>query len=727
MKIFPHYKQYDAMDCGPTCIRIIAKNYGKNFSLEQLRKLCYINRQGVSLLGINQAAEAIGFRTRAYKLSFKDLKELNLPCIVHWGQKHFVVVYKISKKYVWVSDPAIGKVKYEHKEFLKHWLATQKGEVAQGVALELEKTPDFDNQEETKDKTGFKFLFKYLLNYKKLIVQLVLGLIVGSFLQLVFPFLTQAIVDYGINNQDINFIYLILIAQLVLFFSESAVDIVRSWILLHIGTRVNISLVSDFLMKLLKLPLNFFDIKMLGDILQRVHDHQRIETFLTGTTLWAAFSFFNLIIFGIVLFIYNPLIFIVFLFATIIYFLWIIIFLKKRQVIDYDRFKQLSDNRNHLIQMINGVQDIKLNNSETLKRWEWENIQAQLFKVNIKALALEQYQGVGAQIINHLKNIIIVFLAAKAVIDGEMTLGMMMAVQYIVGQLNAPVNQLINFIRTAQDAKISLERLGEIHNTENEENIHEEKIEIIPENGDLNINNLTFSYGGPNTPKALNDINLHIPQGKITALVGASGSGKTTLVKLLLKFYEPNNGSISLGDINLKNLRNTTWRNKCGVVMQDGFIFSDTIANNIAFGFESIDIDRLIHAVKVANIQNHIESLPLGYNTKIGSDGIGLSAGQKQRLLIARAVYKNPEYLFFDEATNALDANNEKVIMSNLDDFFEGKTVVVVAHRLSTVKNAHQIVVLDNSKIVERGTHDELVKQKGAYFNLVKNQLELGN
>lgn len=726
MKIFPHYKQYDAMDCGPTCIRIIAKYYGKNFSLEQLRKLCYINRQGVSLLGINQAAEAIGFRTRAYKLSFKDLKELKLPCIVHWGQKHFVVVYKINKKYVWVSDPAIGKVKYEHKEFLKHWLATQKGDVAQGVALELEKTPDFDNQVESKDKTGFKFLFKYLLNYKKLIVQLILGLIVGSFLQLVFPFLTQAIVDYGINNQDINFIYLILIAQLVLFVSESAVDIVRSWILLHIGTRVNISLVSDFLMKLLKLPLNFFDIKMLGDILQRVHDHQRIETFLTGTTLWAAFSFFNLIIFGFVLFIYNPLIFIVFLIATVIYFLWIIIFLNKRKVIDHDRFKQLSDNRNHLIQMINGVQDIKLNNSETLKRWEWENIQARLFKVNIKALALEQYQGVGAQIINHLKNIIIVFLAAKAVIDGEMTLGMMMAVQYIVGQLNAPVNQLINFIRTAQDAKISLERLGEIHNTENEENIHEDKIEIIPENGDLNIRNLTFSYGGPNTPKALDNINLHIPQGKVTALVGASGSGKTTLVKLLLKFYEPNNGSISSGDINLKNLRNSTWRNKCGVVMQDGFIFSDTIANNIAFGFESVDIDRLMHAVKVANIQNHIESLPLGYNTKIGGDGVGLSAGQKQRLLIARAVYKNPEYLFFDEATNALDANNEKVIMNNLDDFFEGKTVVVVAHRLSTVKNAHQIVVLDNSNILEIGTHEELVKQKGAYFNLVKNQLELG-
>lgn len=712
------------MDCGPTCLRMVAKHYGKSFSLQYLREQCSIDRQGVTLLAINQAAEKMGFRTRAMKLSFEDLQEIHLPSIVHWGQNHFVVVYKINNKNVWVADPGIGNVKYTHEEFLKKWISTVANDTEVGVALELQTTPTFFTQEEVVNKTGFSFLFKYLYNYKKLIVQLVLGLFIGSLLQLAFPFLTQAIVDFGIQNQDISFIYLILIAQLVLFVSQSLVDIIRSWILLHIGTRINIALISDFLIKMLKLPLGFFDSKMIGDLLQRIQDQNRIETFLTSSSLGIVFSFFNLIIFGIVLLIYSPIIFLVFLISSLIYIAWVFIFLNRRKIIDHEKFKQLSDNRSHLIQIINGVQDIKLNNSETLKRWEWENIQAKLFKVNIKSLTLEQTQGIGAQIINQLKNILIVFLAAKAVIDGQMTLGMMMAVQYIVGQLNGPIAQLIDFVRSAQDAKISLERLGEIHNANNEEN-DEQKIEVLPQEGSLKLEKISFSYGGAMNTKALDDVSFTIPQGKTTAIVGTSGSGKTTLVKLLLKFYEPQEGTIKLGEAYLKNIGNAVWRKKCGVVMQDGYIFNDTIAKNIAFGDEIIDKEKLLHAVKIANIEDYINTLPLGYNTKIGNEGVGLSAGQKQRMLIARAIYKNPDYLFFDEATNALDANNEKIIMQNLSNYTLGKTVIVVAHRLSTVKNADQILVLEQGKLIEQGTHQTLAAQKGKYYELVKNQLDL--
>lgn len=726
MKNFKHYMQHDAMDCGPSCLRMIAKHYGKNFSLNHLRSISYIDKQGVSVYGISQAAEKIGLKTTPAKVSFDVLLEAEMPCIVHWGQNHFVVVYHTDKKYVWVADPGVGKVKYSHQDFLKGWLATKAQGDEVGIVIMVSTTPEFYNQDEVIDKTGFGFLFQYLRNYRKLSFQLILGLIIGSFLQLAFPFLTQALVDYGIQNQDLGFIYIILIAQLVLFASQSFVDIIRSWILLHIGTRINISLISDFLIKLLKLPVGFFDTKMIGDLLQRIQDHQRIENFLTSSSLGILFSFFNLIIFGIVLLIYSPLIFMVFILSSLLYLTWVLFFLRKRKQIDHDRFKQLSDNRSHLIQIINGVQDIKLNNSEKQKRWEWESIQAKLFKVNTKALTLDQWQSMGAQAINQLKNIVIVFLAAKSVIDGDMTLGMMMAVQYIVGQLNSPINQIIEFARSAQDAKISLERLGDIHNAENEED-DENKIDILPNSGKITIENASFSYGGPASPKALQDISIEIPEGKTTAIVGTSGSGKTTLVKLLLKFYEPQNGSIKLGDTNLKNIRNSVWRSKCGVVMQDGFIFNDTIAKNIAFGDENIDVQKLLKAVKIANIETMIESLPLGFNTKIGNDGIGLSAGQRQRILIARAIYKNPDYLFFDEATNALDANNEKVIMENLAEYSKGKTVIVVAHRLSTVKNADQIIVLEKGKLIEQGTHESLTTLKGAYYKLVKNQLELGN
>ncbi len=739
MKKFPHYTQLDAMDCGPSCLRIIAKHYGKLYSLQNLREKSRITREGVSLLGISEAAEAVGMRTTGVSITFEQLiKEAKLPCIVHWGQNHFVVVYKISRssspfkkkkvEQIYVSDPAQGLLKYSKQEFLSKWISTKKDGKEKGIVLLLEPTPDFYLQDDEKhDKTGFKFLFSYIKPHKKLINQLFIGLFTGSLLQLIFPFLTQAVVDFGISNQNIGFIYLVLIAQITLYIGRTAVDFIRSWILLHISTRVNISLISDFLIKLMKLPLSFFDKKMTGDILQRINDHRRIENFLTSTSLNIIFAFVNLIIFGIVLLFYSLKIFIIFLVGSFLYGLWIWFFMKKRRELDYKRFAQLSDNQSSVIQLINGMQEIKLNNSEGQKRWEWEGIQARLFKVNVKSLALNQYQQAGSVFLNETKNIFISFIAATSVIHGEMTLGMMLAVQYIIGQLNSPVEQMISFMRSAQDAKISLERLGEIHLKDDEEKTEEIKITELQEKREIDIKNVSFSYTGSEKENVLKNIILKVPDKKITAIVGTSGSGKTTLIKLLLGFYPPGKGEIFVGDLRLENYSIKTWRSKCGAVMQDGFIFSDSIAKNIAVSDQFVDKEKLLHAVKVANIQEFIESLPLAYNTKIGQQGIGLSQGQKQRILIARAVYKNPEFIFFDEATNALDANNEKIIMDNLDKFFKGRTAVIVAHRLSTVKNADKIVVIEEGEIIEEGTHDKLTKKKGAYYELVKNQLELGD
>lgn len=717
------------MDCGPTCLRMVAAYHGKHYSLPSLRDKSHITREGVSLLGISDAAEAIGFRTMGVKVSFEKLKKENpLPCIAHWRESHFVVVYKIAKGIVYVADPGSGKITYTEAEFKQHWAKTMVDGELNGICLLLEPTPAFyEADDEKANRTKFRFLFQYLRPHKKFLYQVVLAMLVGSLLQLMLPFLTQSIVDVGISNQDIDFIYLVLIAQMVLFVSQMSVNFIRSWILLHVSTRINISLISDFLIKLMRLPIGFFDTKMIGDIMQRIGDHRRIEQFLTSETLSTLFSLINMVIFGAVLAYYNFTIFWVFLAGTVLYIGWVLLFMKRRRELDYKRFQQASDNQSTLYQVITGMQEIKLNNCEKQKRWGWERIQAKLFKISIKGLALSQYQQVGSVFFSEGKNIVITILAATAVIKGEMTLGMMMAVQYIIGQLNNPVSQLIGFVQSLQDAKISLERLGEIHNKEDEESPDDPKISILPSERSIVIDELTFQYEGPHSPKVLENINLIIPEKKITAIVGASGSGKSTLIKLMLGFYEPADGHIKLGETQLNNISSRLWREKCGVVMQDGYIFSDTIANNIAVSDEYVDKEKLLHAVKVANIQEFIERLPLGYNTKIGQEGMGVSQGQRQRILIARAVYKNPEFIYFDEATNALDANNEKVIMENLEEFFQGRTVVVVAHRLSTVKNADQIVVLDKGKMVELGTHKELVAKKGYYYELVRNQLELGN
>lgn len=726
-KLFPFFHQHDAMDCGPTCLKMIAQYHGRTFSLEKLRELCRISKEGVSMLGISMAAENIGFKTLGVHINFNQLKdEVPMPCIVHWKQNHFVVVYRIKRGKVYVADPAHGLIKYDIKEFLSCWISTRNDDKPEGIALLLEPQPDFFKSDgETLDKTKFSFVLQYLKPYRKLVFQLLLGMLLGTLLQLIFPFLTQGIVDYGIGTNNLNFVTTILIAQLTLYAAQTSVDFLRSWILLHISTRINISIISDFLIKLMKLPIGFFDTKMIGDLLQRIGDHHRIESFLTSSTLNTIFSFISLIVFICVLAFYNLKILMIFLIASAIYVLWIILFLKKRKEIDYKRFNQASAEHSNLIQLINGMQEIKLNNCEKQKRWEWENIQAKLFKVSIKGLALSQYQQSGAFFINETKNILVSFISARAVIEGDMSLGMMMAVQYIIGQLNAPIGQMIGFLQSAQDAKISLERLGEIHNKKDETQNESVSTFKLPDDKTISIDNLSFGYDSINE-LVLKDINLKIPEGKVTALVGMSGSGKTTLIKLLLGFYPPTDGTIKIGDVDINNIEPSVWREKCGTVMQDGFIFSDTIARNIALNDENIDEGRLLYAARIANIMDMINALPLGFNTKIGQEGKGISQGQRQRILIARAVYKNPEYIFLDEATNSLDANNESIIMRNLQEFFRGKTVVVVAHRLSTVKNADNIVVLNNGDIVESGTHDELVKKHGRYYNLIKNQLELG-
>jgi len=726
---FPHYKQRDSQDCGPTCIRIIAKHYGKSFSQETLREIVGTTRAGSFLSNISTAAESIGFRTLGVKISLTDLLEAPLPCIVHWNNEHWVVLFKIRRDIFYVSDPAHGILKYKKKEFYQSWIGGSINiELKSGIALLFEKTPDFylsENDIEERDNQGLnlKFIYNYLFKYKPFILQLIIGLVAGSLLQLILPFLTQSVVDVGIKNQDINFVYLILLAQLLLFVGRVSISVLRSWILLHLSTRISISMIADFFVKLMKLPIGFFDTRVTGDILQRINDHKRIEKILTNSSLNVLFSLINILVFGFVLILYSWVIFLTFLIGSLFYFFWIIIFLKKRRALDYKKFSQISQEQSKVIELINGMQEIKLHNAERQKRWSWEYLQAKLYKISIESLSLEQYQSVGSNFINELKNILISVLSAKLVIDGEITLGMMLAISYIVGQLNNPISQLIGFIRQVQDARISLERLSEIHLKEEEGN--KDDYSHVDIEKPITLSNVYFSYKG-SKESVLNNITVNILKKKITAVVGESGSGKTTLMKLLLKFYNPDEGSIQIGDQNLKNINPRVWRENTGSVMQEGYIFNDTIANNIAVGVDVINQEKLIQAVEIANIKDFIESLSLSYNTKIGMEGQGISTGQKQRILIARAIYKNPGILLFDEATSALDSTNEKIIMTNLNKFFKNRTVIIIAHRLSTVRNADQIVVMDKGSIIEIGTHEELVDKKGRYYRLVKNQLELG-
>ncbi|GAA4102853.1 peptidase domain-containing ABC transporter [Mucilaginibacter panaciglaebae] len=704
---------------------MVIKWHGRNYPIQKLRALCQINRRGVNLLGISEAAEKVGFRSLGVKLTIDQLKTAELPCVLHWRQNHFVILYKIRKNVFYIADPAKGLITYTEKDFAKNWFSHK--EMHDGISLLLSPTPKFfDWEEEKGNELRWAYILRYFYKYRQLFIQLMMGLLFGTFLSLITPFLTQAVVDIGINTHNLNFVYLILIAQVMLFIGSTSVNFIRSWILLHISTRINVSILTDFLMKLMKLPISFFETKTPGDIMQRVQDQRNIESFLTGTTLSTMFSMVNLVIFTIILVYYNAVIFSVSFISAILYTAWILIFLKRRRQLNYKQFEYSSGNQTTIVELVNGMQEIKLNNCEQQKRWGWEHIQASLFNLKVKNLALNQSQQAGSMFINQAKNILITFLSVKAVIDGQMTLGGMMAIQYIVGQISSPIEQMVGFIQSYQDAKISLERLSEIHELEDEEPTDKQLINELPVDKSINMRNITFRYPGAGNDPVLENIDILIPQGKTTAIVGMSGSGKTTILKLLLRFFEPEKGEIRIGETKLNQFGYKTWRSQCGTVMQDGFIFADTIAGNIAVGDEFPDPDKLTHAIKVANISDFIEDLPFGLQTKVGAAGSGISQGQKQRLFIARAVYKNPHYLFFDEATNSLDANNETIIMDNLQEFFSGRTVVVVAHRLSTVSSADNIIVLDKGRIIEQGTHYELTCLQGEYYKLVKNQLELG-
>lgn len=732
MASFPFYRQLDSMDCGVACLRMIGAYYGKFYPAQWLREQSYTDREGATLLGISDAAERMGFTTMGVRLLYEQLlTQAPKPCIVHWQQRHFVVVYKVTPTQVYVADPAFGLTTYTKNQFLTHWATQEPTENSpQGIALLFEPNPDAAGLPHTNlppsSASGFRFLLPYLRPHRAKMAQILLVVLLAAAIQFVFPFLTKALIDRGVSTPDLPFLYLLLLAQALLFAGKTAADFVRSRLALQVGSRVNKAILSHFLLKLLRLPIRFFDTKLTGDLLQRIYDHHRIEALLTHHSLNVLFAAINLLVFGVVLFWYSLSVFAVFTAGSLLYMAWISLFLTKRRQLDHERFDKLSDYQNNMVQLITGMPEIKLNNFEQPARQKQTDIQDALFHINLRSLTIEQYQQLGALFFNEFKNIIIVFLAAQQVINGSITLGTMLAITYITGQLNAPIAELARFLQQLQDAQLSMERLNEIHQQPDEPMPDANPAPLPPDAG-LQLTNVGFRYGGAHAPWALQNISLHIPPGKVTAIVGSSGSGKTTLLKLLLRFYEPQEGSILLGNQPLQDTHLHTWRQQCGVVMQDGFIFSESVAVNIAMQPpQNINRQRLTQAAHTANILSFIEELPLGFETKIGPDGLGLSGGQKQRILIARAVYKNPMFLFFDEATNALDAQNERIIMQNLQTVFEGKTVIVVAHRLSTVQNAHQIIVLNNGIMTEQGTHAQLTAQKGNYYQLIRNQLELG-
>lgn len=730
MHFFPFVKQADSMQCGIACLSMICRYYGKNFSLQYLEQQCHPTKEGVSLKGIADVCDYLNIDYTAGRVSLKDIDDCPLPCILHWNQNHFVVLYKIDQHGTrfWIADPGKGKYKITIDDLKKHWISTTSNGVEKGIAMFFRKTSLFEStsSNNTEEHRSFGFLVKYIWQYKSFFIQIIVGLGLGCILQLIMPFLTQWIVDIGIKYQDVKFIWLVLLGELMIIIGRTATDFIRRWLLLHISMRINISLVSDFFIKLLKLPMSFFETKLLGDLLQRMGDHNRIQTFLTNQVLGLIFTMLSFIVFGVVLFIYNKLVFLIFFFGSLLYGLWIAAFLSKRKIIDYQLFEQQAIAQNKTYQFITYMPEIKLQDCERRRRWEWEDTQADLFKVQMKSLKLQQTQEAGSIFINEIKNILITVFAATAVINSQITLGTMLAIQYIVGQLNSPIEQLMQFIYSLQDVKISLERINEIHEGKNEETKENQATSFDNEKS-IGIDNVDFKYDPHALKKTLEGISFDIPAGKVSAIVGASGSGKTTLIKLMLGYYPVMSGSINIAGLNINEYNLKWWRRHCGVVMQDGVIFSESIARNIAVDDGEIDVERLERAARIANIHEYIMGLPLKYNTKIGRDGVGLSQGQKQRILIARAVYKNPDFIFLDEATNSLDAKNERAIVENLNEFYKGRTVIVVAHRLSTVKNADQIIVLDGGRVVEIGNHTSLIKKKGAYYNLVKNQLELGN
>lgn len=722
---FTFYRQLNSMDCGPTCLRMIAKYYGRHFNSTTIRSSAGFTKVGVSLLGLCETAEKMGFRCRALQINFEKLLKVPLPAVLHWNRNHFVVLIGLSNKRAKVADPSKGMISYSIKNFKDSW-CTRNMQRSIGTVLILEPTQAFyENENENENKLNWNLPIKHLLRHKGKIVQVLSTLVISSLLQLIFPFLTQSLVDTGINTRNLQYVTIVLIAQLTLTFSSTIVSFIRNRIQLRVSNSLNISLLSDFWFKLTKLPVSYFDSHHTGDTLQRLGDNRQIQSFLTGPAIGSFFSIINFLISAIILIFYSLKLFLIFLIGTLLYFIWIHIFQRIRRNINYATFRISARENNATLQLIQGMQEIRLNNAERTKRWEWEEIQANIFKLNFKALNYNQWQTAGAIFINQGKEIFLTFFVAHMVINDQLTFGAMLAVQYLIGQLSGPVQEIVNLLQTSQDAKISLERLNEIHQLEDEEPIEKSSVKMLPKCKDIQFTNLSFKYPGAGNEPVLNNISLNIPEGKVTAIVGASGSGKTTLLKLLLRIYDQYEGELKIGESNMKVISPSFWRSQCGTVLQDGFIFNDTIIQNIAVGDLNVNYERLLYSCEMANIRSFIESLPGGFNTSLGVGGFGISQGQRQRLLIARAIYKNPQYLFFDEATNALDSSNEKIIINNLQDIFDNKTVIVVAHRLSTVKNADKIVVLHDGRVAEEGTHKHLLQLEGKYFELVKNQLEL--
>ncbi len=722
-KQFPFFQQLERMDCGATCLRMIARYHNRYYSLEYLRELTYMGKQGVSLLEISDAAEAIGMQTLAVRVNYDRLQDdVPLPCVAHLEDEHFVVVHKINATHIWIADPAEGKFKITKEEFEESWVQGEE----EGVILVLEPTPEFyDRDNEGVDHSRWSYVWAYFRQESSLLIQLGVGVIVAGLLQIAMPFLLKSLVDIGIGHLEPSFITMMIVGLILLFIAQTVVEVFRRWILIHVGVRVNVKILSDFLQKLTRLPLRYFDNRLTGDLLQRIADHERIQRFLTSTTLVSVLSLFNFIAFSLLLYFWSGWVLTVFFLGTLLNLAWVYLFQQNQREIDYKSFDQYADNQGKLIELVEGMQDIKLHNAEKSKRWSWERTQAALIRTEMGGAVYNQIQRTGGDFINEGKNLIILFFVANAVLEGTMTLGMLVAIMYVVAQLNSPIRQFVEFIRSFEEAKISLERMNEIHTKANEEDARG-KINMLPETGDLSFENVDFQYNGPNSPMVLNNISLDIRKGETTVIVGTSGSGKSTLLKLLLNVYQPVSGAVRLGEVKLDNLQHRFWRDKCGAVLQDAYIFNDTIAKNIALGDEIIDKRRLLRAVKVANIQTYIEGLPLGYSTKVGKEGLGLSLGEQQRLLIARAVYKDPDYFFFDEATSALDAFHEMLIMENFAEAFPDRTMIIVAHRLNTVRLADRIIVMESGELVEQGTHEDLYYSRGAYYQLVRNQIELG-
>ncbi len=719
------------MDCGPTCLRMIAKYYGKHYSAESLRLSNIYSKEGVSMLGLCEAGEQLGFKTTGVAMSIDELlSQVTTPAILHWRSSHFVVFVPFNQgeelsDRIQIIDPESGRRIISRSELMESWIS-KKGEGGEtGMALLLEPTILFYEKADEKDfSINFRFLFKYLRNVRWPLLQVFVALLVSSLLQLIFPVLMQGLVDTGVRTKNLDFITMILIGQMVLIFSRTIIDFIRTRLLLVVSSVINLSLLSDFWIKVTKLPISYFDTYHTGDIMQRVSDNKQLQSFITSSALNTLFSIFNFVIFSFTLLKYNSLLFIIFCVGSMLNFLWVNVFLRFRRKLNYENFHLSAQENNSTLQLVQGMQEIKLHNAERIKRWEWEGIQASLYKLNLRRLTINQLQQTGALFISQGKDVVITFIVARLVVQGELTFGAMLAIQYIIGQLGNPIEQLIAFVQSGQDAKISLERLNDIHKMNDEETSNH--LYLGPQAPAMNIvfRHFTFAYAGASDIPVLRNISFEIEAGKTTAIVGASGSGKTTILKLLLQFYNNYRGELQVGDMPLKDIAPSYWRSQCGAVLQTGYIFDDSIRQNICLGHETIDHQRLLHACRMANILDFIESLPNAFDTRLGTNGATISQGQKQRILIAREVYKDPQYIFFDEATNSLDAHNETEIVSNLQQYFVGKTVVIVAHRLSTVRHADKIIVLDKGRIVEQGTHESLKEQGGAYFELIKNQFD---